>query len=1097
MKMNHNELMKIFDFILENKNIVIADNQLFSRDTLTTIRDIVKGKISNTFQLTEEQKQLIIDTFMNSNNAFTEDTPNLIIENEECFKVAIERDLNSVNFIENFTPEQQISITSKALKYGFVLKENSPDFFKDNYDIALNSIKVDVASADFINWDSMTNDEKNNLIDVAINNNYELSKKSNIFLKENIKIVLVSIKKDMDKVQYLSSPIENHPEVFKYLLLNGYHYDTEELVEKKFSQILDSEVLGYCFKQLDVYGCDDEKYIARFNTIFSDAMKKLPTIHTFESVFQAIVESQWREYRDDNVDNYTNIFGKICNSLRTYDYFDVSVRALPFSREMESTLDDKYDDLYNAMQEYFNIYHSDTPKKLEKMQPYQDVIAKLSALYVAKSKENYKKERLHALYGWLQSYFTLRKDHPIFVKKVTQIQKKKIFKKLYLDDDKETWIFINNIIQSYIKYASIDSIRTMINGFVIDGYSKINDILGVPENYSDYEQYEEALKLINRLNSGYIQYDGPELHYYKDIIKYDEMTKKYFYAGITFDEADLTRFNEYRNKARIFEKIKKDITLKVSSIDVYDKIDRRTLRKLGEELPFTDEYFECNKKLLDFFDLKTMYKLFMDRYKYKVENFTDDESFTNLYNLLINNGIVWLLLFMTLDRDYSYRLSNNGINVDNIRELIDNMKIISDFSKIMAFDTTKYNELQILKDMVKYADAESIAILGKDIIEKLCRRTEYTSGDAKEIVSIAKELVCQMVKRDKSTVPFVKGETTNYKYSVYDSQDESILLAGINTNACFRIDGNDNDFLHYCALDKNGVVIKITDLFGNFIARASGFRNGNCVFFNQLRTIYDENVKVSVGAAIRYDIIETFKIACEDIVNTSQQSPDEIDEIDYVIVTCGYSLQDLENDLPDDVTTKIGYTPMDIESEDWEYFVNNTANLRESKAGDGFTTDYGSYCLICMASFEKNKTLKPEDIKPKNVEAVYERIRNKIMATDKPDITTYRKVNRINAIKSYFANEELKIVSVPEDSTVFIGDNWYIISQNGSIINSCVLDFDSKAKIEYEITKQELTKVTLNLSQHQINIEKNLENIPNQSSSEGYIEKQKIIVKKP
>ena len=105
---------------------------------------------------------------------------------------------------------------------------------------------------------------------------------------------------------------------------------------------------------------------------------------------------------------------------------------------------------------------------------------------------------------------------------------------------------------------------------------------------------------------------------------------------------------------------------------------------------------------------------------------------------------------------------------------------------------------------------------------------------------IAKELVCEMIKRDKSTVPDVSGKTNNYTYSIYDSQDETVLLAGINTDACFRINGMDNDFLHYCVLDKNGFIIKITDSFGNFIGRASGFRNGNGVYINQLRTIYDE-----------------------------------------------------------------------------------------------------------------------------------------------------------------------------------------------------------------------------------------------------------------
>lgn len=1091
MEMGKNEMMKLFDFILENKNIIIADNGLFSRDTLVMIRAIVKGKLTNDFQLTKEQKQLIIDSFINSNNVFTEDTPNFIIENEECIRVAIARSLNSVNFIKIFAPSLQTYIISEALKHGFVLIENSPDFLKSNYNVALNSIKLDIASADFINWSSMKDDELDNLIDEAINNNYELSNKSNIFLKENIKIVLETIKKDKDNIQYASESAKVHPEVFKYLLLNGYSYGTRYLRERTLDQILDSDVLGYCLKLFNVYGNNNEEYILRFNKIFSDAIKSCPSIHTFESVFQTIAEAEWQNHRNNNIDDYENIFGKICTQLRNYDVFDYALRNLSFLKNMRSTLANKYDDIYNAMQEYFNIFHSNTTKKLEKVQPYQDVIAKLSALYVSKCKENYKKDELEEYYEWIKEYFTLRMDHPIVNKKVILSQKKEVFRNLYRNNDEKICNFLNNIAQFYSQYADNKIIWNMINGFVVDRNSKVSNIFSVPYNYDNYERYEKALKLINRLNSGYIQYDGAEVKNYKDIIKCDEKIKKYVYTGDTFDADDLKAYNEFRKKSRLFEKIKKDIILKVKTMEIDSEIDDDILEELAEELPFTDEYFEFDKECLECFDLETLCKTCMnDSYGFEIENFTNDESFANLYNLLINNGIVWLLLFM--NREYNSTLRNNGVYIDDIRDLINNMKNMSDLSKEFAFDTTKYDELLILNDMSKCADAEAIAILGKEIIEKLYKFKDYTNEDAEKIVSMAKEFVCQMVKRNKSTVPFVNGKTMNYKYSVYDSQDESVLLAGISTDACFRIDGNDNDFLHYCALDKNGLVIKITDSFGNFIARAGGFRNGNCVFFNQLRTIYDEGGNIYNGnyKNEKNDIIETFKKACEDIVSTSHQNPYEIDKIDYVFVTKSYSLQDKDSNVPDDVTEKIGDEPMDNDSEDWEDFIINTKNLQESNEEYSFTTDYGDYSLICMSSFKRKGILKPRDIKPKNVEAIYERNRNHIMATDKPNITMFRKINKISGIKAYLDNEEFALIKIPEKSVVFTGDNWFIIFQNGNIISSCVLDFDKKAKIEYAIAKKQLEQFSLVQGQQQININQVAVNIKNQS---GTTEQERVL----
>ena len=326
-----------------------------------------------------------------------------------------------------------------------------------------------------------------------------------------------------------------------------------------------------------------------------------------------------------------------------------------------------------------------------------------------------------------------------------------------------------------------------------------------------------------------------------------------------------------------------------------------------------------------------------------------------------------------------------------------------------------------------------------------------------------------MAKRDKSTVPYIKGSTTNYVYSMYDSQDETLLLSGINTNACFRVAGNDNDFLHYCALDKNGFVIKITDTFGNFIARAAGFRNGNSVYINQLRTIYDMGGYGYEGSYTNElkEIIEIFRKACLDIVETSQNNESEKDKIDFVFVTHSYALDYVPTNVNIDVVNKIGNNPMDHDSQDWKDFVTNTQNLQENNT---FTTDYGNYSLLCMASNKTIGRIKPKDIKPKDVQAVYTRPRNKIIVTENLDANIISKINKINGIYSYFNETEFESASIPKGTIIFMGDNWYIEYNDGTIIKSCVLDFDKKAVAEYEITKNEIQEFNIKNNQ-QLNFE--------------------------
>ena len=180
MEMNKEEMMKLFDYILENKDIVIGKKGLFSRDTLIMIRAIIKAKLPNDFQLSEKQKEIILNSFLNSNNGFDDDTPAFIIENSKCDLKAIANDINSINFINVSDEDKDLKkyIIDEALKQNFVLKRTTPFWLRTMYDIALNSIKNNNSSANFIEWDSFSEKQVHNLIDIAIKNNYVISSSS-------------------------------------------------------------------------------------------------------------------------------------------------------------------------------------------------------------------------------------------------------------------------------------------------------------------------------------------------------------------------------------------------------------------------------------------------------------------------------------------------------------------------------------------------------------------------------------------------------------------------------------------------------------------------------------------------------------------------------------------------------------------------------------------------------------------------------------------------------------------------------------------------------------------------------------------------------
>lgn len=326
-----------------------------------------------------------------------------------------------------------------------VLNSNSTISLRCDFTTALNSIKADCMSADFIDWNSMGQTEIDKLIDEIIKSDYVLSPSSHEFLTTNIKVVLKSLEKDIESIRFVAETAKRHPLVFKHLILNGYHFSDWELKNRHLKYFLDAEVYETTCKVLEIYKDDDKTYIERLNKIIVDFINSKPTIQTFDSIFQYVAEETWRNYRKSHRVDYDNIFGKICAELRSCEDFDAALDNLLFMDKMQEVLGDKYNALYKAMKDYFNIFHSEENNMLEKIAAPKDLIANLSALYVAKCKESKKKKILAPQYDWLKDYFTLKLENPYVNKKIIQYRKKEQFKEAYKNKNKEVKEFIDSL----------------------------------------------------------------------------------------------------------------------------------------------------------------------------------------------------------------------------------------------------------------------------------------------------------------------------------------------------------------------------------------------------------------------------------------------------------------------------------------------------------------------------------------------------------------------------------------------------------------------------------------------------------------------------
>ena len=140
----------------------------------------------------------------------------------------------------------------------------------------------------------------------------------------------------------------------------------------------------------------------------------------------------------------------------------------------------------------------------------------------------------------------------------------------------------------------------------------------------------------------------------------------------------------------MFEKIKRDITLKIKEMDLDFEITERELKKLAEELPFTDEYFEFDKKYLS--------KIIFGQlcwgaapYKWEVESVKNNEVYELIYSVLIDQGLMWLL---TLLQHHNFSmLSWNGICANNINALVGNALNLFEMSKEFNIDLNTFEHI--------------------------------------------------------------------------------------------------------------------------------------------------------------------------------------------------------------------------------------------------------------------------------------------------------------------------------------------------------------------------------------------------------------------
>ena len=629
--------------------------------------------------ITDELVLYAKELALKNNYVLSNDSPSFFKEDIEIIKQSLRLNKNINDYVIWYllTPEQLTDIENYIIDnhLDYIITYNSP--FKSNPDICIISAKNDLGSVNYFNWESLLKNKESGerVVDTLIEQNYVLSNNSHYKLKEIPKLCLSSIKNDIHSARYFSKDIhdllatdleelgniedkfgndcrELIYEIRHYLIQNGF-YSLEQIAKFKIPLLKDEVLLDYYLKQLGMpKDAEDEElklFYDRVKDFFKTTLSTPARVSDTRKAFQMVAQKKWEDYRRENNDYYTNIFNRICDSLEKNNNFISALNELKFLMKIDDVLDERKYALFNAFIEYHQLYHSSNAEnKMELLQAKRDDISKNAALFISKSKEDFISEQMTLFDEKYKQFFTIRVDNPIVRKKVVEIKQRDMLKKLFNSHDESLMQKLNAIKNKYLSYnynaaISKDRIPQIIEQFIsqsiTNNVSSVDDILAgsKPARFDEYENYEKVAKLINRLNSHNISYDGPEVNKYRDFIIFDG--QKYVYNGNGFNDNELAQIMGYKDLKYVFGKVRSEIIQIAKGIDKFDELTGEDIKSVIGECPFTDEYYEFNPVIY-----RRFYLNFIDSFVQAFDDNKDvilnDTNYQALQQLVHLNGLI-------------------------------------------------------------------------------------------------------------------------------------------------------------------------------------------------------------------------------------------------------------------------------------------------------------------------------------------------------------------------------------------------------------------------------------------------------------------------
>jgi len=288
----------------------------------------------------------------------------------------------------------------------------------------------------------------------------------------------------------------------------------------------------------------------------------------------------------------------------------------------------------------------------------------------------------------------------------------------------------------------------------------------------------------------------------------------------------------------------------------------------------------------------------------------------------------------------------------------------------------------------------------------------------KERLTNALSILEKFFQRKYLTIPpqnvdyeLSNGKKLNVK--IGDLTNLNNLVLGEKTGSCMRIKGEGYDLMNFCLFNDTGFHMVFHDPKTNkIISRVSGFRNGNTVFFNQLRYSISKDYT-------NEDLKECMKKASEYIIEQTKNSEYPVEN---VFVSKGYA----------------------YEIPEVEPILLNVKNIKQGLTN--FYSDINERNAIVVATTAKNSDYKDVLLNPKLPK--YEALKSEI--THYTFLEASEAVKHLETLKKFLAGENIEDIEVEEKECIeaYVTDTWAMYITNDNKFETICINDSEKSLTE-------------------------------------------------